>query len=195
MSKGFFGHSSLFHRDPAAARPATSTSTPASRPRPHEERDQVSALYELGLLDDSGKRTRRRAATTGGQEHPGGARVAGSRTHTPTHTSTRSYPNPNPLGAHPQGGLGPQKSTQRPIPILTSPSAPLRPLTIRFLTFITSRLTAHSPQNPHPISSRTLLAFQKRTSPSRRRYRRSIRERARHRATCASEREAAWQEC
>jgi hypothetical protein len=135
MSKGFFGHSSLFHRDPAAARPATSTSTPAIRRRPQNERDQVSALYELGLLSDSDKRTRWRAATTGGQQHPGGARVAGSRTHTntPTHTSTRSYPNPNPLGAHPPGGLGPQESTQRPMPILTFPFRPSTPLAIHYI--------------------------------------------------------------
>jgi hypothetical protein len=114
MSKGFFGHSSLFHRDPA---PSSASSAAAPRPRLRKERDQVSVLCELGLLSDSDKRPRRRA-TTGGREQPGGARVAGLPT--PTHPG----PNPNPYSnPHPQGrleGLETQESTQRPIPILTS---------------------------------------------------------------------------
>ena len=117
MSKGFFGHSSPFQRDPAPS-PATAA---APRPRPHKEFDQVSVLCELGLLSDSDKRPRRRA-TTGGREQPGGARVAGLST--PSHPShgPRASPNPYPYSnPHPQGRLETQKSTQRPIPILTSP--------------------------------------------------------------------------
>lgn len=70
MSKNFFGLS-LSHREP----PAVSSKT---EPKAYRKRDQVSALYELGLLDDSDKRTIRRENK--GREAPGagGARVAAS---------------------------------------------------------------------------------------------------------------------
>jgi hypothetical protein len=87
MSKSFFGHA--FHRDPTA--PTTTAAPRLTTPKSsqNKEVDQVSVLYELGLLSASDKRPRRRA-TTGAREEPGEARVAGS------------YPNPQ----------GAQKSTQ-----------------------------------------------------------------------------------
>jgi hypothetical protein len=58
-----------------------------------KEKDQVSVLYELGLLSSSDKGTRRREKDKG-RELPGGARIAGSHS---------------------------KKSTQQPSPILTFP--------------------------------------------------------------------------
>ncbi|PVH73587.1 hypothetical protein DL98DRAFT_431100 [Cadophora sp. DSE1049] len=70
MSKNFFGLKPS-HRDHP---PADSQNEPKS----YRKKDQVSALYELGLLDDSDKRTIRRENK--GREAPGagGSRVAGS---------------------------------------------------------------------------------------------------------------------
>jgi hypothetical protein len=64
------------------------------------------------------------------------------------------------------------------------------------MRLLTSQLTLRAPQKPHLIRSLTLLTSQ-RSHPSRsRRYHRSIRESpCWERATCASEREEAWQEC
>ncbi|KAH7412866.1 hypothetical protein BKA64DRAFT_339498 [Cadophora sp. MPI-SDFR-AT-0126] len=70
MSKNFFGLK-LSHRDQPPA-------DFQNEPKSYRKKDQVSVLYELGLLDDSDKRTIRRENK--GKEAPGagGARVAGS---------------------------------------------------------------------------------------------------------------------
>jgi hypothetical protein len=58
MSKRFFGRSpsSSSLAPPSGPAPATTKTTPGSV----KEKSQVSLLYELGLLDDSDKRPRRR---------------------------------------------------------------------------------------------------------------------------------------
>ena len=65
MSKNFWGHSTS-NREPATA-----------KSREQQEKDQVSTLYELGLLSNSDKKPRRKKdkdqVLAGG-----GARVAGS---------------------------------------------------------------------------------------------------------------------
>lgn len=65
MSKHFFRLSSA-HRDPASSKEQSS-------------KDQVSLLYELGLIGDPDKRTRKQEKGQG-REQPGGVRsVPGSR--------------------------------------------------------------------------------------------------------------------
>ncbi|KAE8454169.1 hypothetical protein EG329_005094 [Mollisiaceae sp. DMI_Dod_QoI] len=69
MSKNFFGHAFSTNRTPPLPKdPPAATS---------KKKDEVSLLYELGLLDESDKRPRRREKDKD-REEPGGARVAGS---------------------------------------------------------------------------------------------------------------------
>lgn len=69
MSKNFFGHAFSTNRTPPLPR-----DKPAATAK---EKDEASLLYELGLLNDSDKRTRRREKDRDREEEPGGARVAG----------------------------------------------------------------------------------------------------------------------
>ena len=93
MSKRFFGRSpsSSSLAPPSNPAPATTKTTPGSL----IEKNQVSVLYELGLLDDSDKRPRRR-----------------------TKDKDREVP------SNPRTGSHPKKGTQPTMPILTYP-APL----------------------------------------------------------------------
>lgn len=72
MSKRFFGRSpsSSSLAPPSNPAPATTKTTPGSL----KEKNQVSLLYELGLLDDSDKRPRRRAKDKD-REVPGNLRA------------------------------------------------------------------------------------------------------------------------
>jgi hypothetical protein len=75
MSKIFFSFAS---RDRERTQSTINAAAkPSSTAAGHKEKDQVSVLYELGLLSDSDKRTRRREKGQG-REEPSGARVAGS---------------------------------------------------------------------------------------------------------------------
>lgn len=80
MSKSFFGRSFSTNRTPPLPRDSV---TPIPR-----KKDEVSLLYELGLLNDSDKKQSRRREKGKDREEPqpgagtghsGGARVAGSR--------------------------------------------------------------------------------------------------------------------
>ncbi|KAM3082076.1 hypothetical protein ACMFMG_004528 [Clarireedia jacksonii] len=71
MSKKFLEHT------PSTPTPDTGRSAINSTSKEQVQLAQVSRLYELGLLSDSGKRSRRRG-TDKGRDLPGGARVAGS---------------------------------------------------------------------------------------------------------------------
>lgn len=90
MSKNFFGLSiSSTSNNRAKKRtqsPAKSTfnSSPANPSTLHKEKDQVSLLYELGLLADSDKRARRRHQDKD-KEDLGGAFVEGSHPKKSTH--------------------------------------------------------------------------------------------------------------
>jgi hypothetical protein len=66
MSKVLFGNN-FANRDPASS---------STKTRDQQEQDQVSALYELGLLGGSDKKTRRREKGKD-KDIPSGARVAG----------------------------------------------------------------------------------------------------------------------
>ncbi|ESZ92848.1 hypothetical protein SBOR_6756 [Sclerotinia borealis F-4128] len=93
MSKKF-----LAHHPPSS--PDTRNPTSFSR-REQEQNDQVSRLYELGLLSDLDKRSRRREKDKD-KDLPGGARVAGSHPKKDNrkileHTRAKSNPSPSSI--------------------------------------------------------------------------------------------------